>query len=181
MPQPLNCQPACTRCDHTCLTGDDQWVGECAVPVAQVVAGINLKLQELVQQAQQVAASGGSSAASTLLQLRTDISKLAAVQQQDVVASITDLAAKFAADPNYDATVEIAEFSDVSAEAIAVVAAVSTAAATAWQGWWLMNQHLPCRADMIAASCLQSLSKLGLRVRASAGTEVISVQQLHSQ
>lgn len=80
----------------------------------QVVASINKKLQELVVEAQQVAASGDSGAAETLLTLRTGISKLAAVQQEDVVASIGSLAAKFAADPTYHASIDIADFSDVS-------------------------------------------------------------------
>lgn len=81
--------------------------------VMQVVANSNQKLQELVVQAQQAAASGTSNTAS-LMALRTSISKLAAVQQQDVVASIGNLAAKYAADPTYDASVDLADFTVVS-------------------------------------------------------------------
>lgn len=81
--------------------------------VIQVVASINQKLQELAAQAQQAAASGTSNTAS-LMALRTSISKLAAVQQQDMVASIGNLAAKYAADPTYDASVDLADFTVVS-------------------------------------------------------------------
>lgn len=97
----------------------------------QVVAGINLRLQALVVQAQQLAASGDSSGTSQLLQLHTDISQLAAVQQQDVVASIATMATKLAADPSYDLSVDIAGFSDVSGMAVATEATVAASAATA--------------------------------------------------
>lgn len=80
----------------------------------QVVAGINQQLQDLVLQASEVSALGDSSTASQLMGLRTSIAKLAAVQQQDVVASIATLAETFAADPLYDATLDLAQFSDVS-------------------------------------------------------------------
>jgi hypothetical protein len=81
--------------------------------VTQVVASSNQKLQELAVQAQQAAASGDSNTAS-LMALHTSISKLAAVQQQDVVASIGTLAAKYAADPSYDASADLADFAVVS-------------------------------------------------------------------
>lgn len=83
------------------------------VAVMQVVASSNQKLQELAAQAQQAAASGTSNTAS-LMALRTSISKLAAVQQQDVMASIGNLAVKYAADPTYDASVDLADFTVVS-------------------------------------------------------------------
>jgi hypothetical protein len=80
----------------------------------QVVAEINQQLQELVLQAQQVLPSGDSSTISQLTELRTSIAKLAAVQQEDVVASIASMSEKIAADPLYDLTVDLAQFSDVS-------------------------------------------------------------------
>jgi predicted ATP-dependent protease len=80
----------------------------------QVIAEINQQLQQLVLQAQQVSASGDSSTVSQLMELRTSIAKLAAVQQEDVVASIASMAEKVAANPLHDLTSELAEFSDVS-------------------------------------------------------------------
>jgi hypothetical protein len=80
----------------------------------QVVAGINQKLQELVVQAQQLAASGDSSGTAALLQLHVSISKLAAVQQQDVVTNIANMATQLADDPNYDPAADILRFSNVS-------------------------------------------------------------------
>jgi hypothetical protein len=80
----------------------------------QVVAEVNQQLQELVRQAQQVSASGDTSTVSQLMELRTSIAKLAAVQQQDVVASIASMAEKVAADPLYNLTSALTEFSDVS-------------------------------------------------------------------
>lgn len=98
-------------CPHNIDTACHQNGGHCTV---QVVAGINQRLQELVAQAQQLAASGDSSdQAATLLALHTGISKLGAVQQSDVVANIAEVATRFAADPSYDASAEITSFSQV--------------------------------------------------------------------
>jgi hypothetical protein len=80
----------------------------------QVVAGINQKLQELVVQAQQLAASGDSSDTSALLQLHVSISKLAAVQQQDVVTSIANMASQLATVPGYNPSTDLQRFSNVS-------------------------------------------------------------------
>ena len=84
----------------------------------QVVAAVNLQLQQLVLKAQSVAASGDAAAASQLTALRVSISKLAAVQQQDMVASIatlaTDLATNFANNPSYDPSAELTVFQNVS-------------------------------------------------------------------
>lgn len=82
--------------------------------VVQVIAGINQKLQLLVDEAQALAASGGSDTAVTLLGLQTQISKLASVQQEQVLPQVAILAEKLAADPAYDASVDIAVFTDVS-------------------------------------------------------------------
>lgn len=84
----------------------------------QVVAQVNQQLQELVAKVLQVSAAGDSSSMSQLTNLRTSISKLAAVQQDALVDSVSDLAEsladKFASNPAYDATVELADLSDVS-------------------------------------------------------------------
>ena len=64
------------RCCTACH--DQMHMSWCGVHVPQAVAGMNQKLQELVVQAQQLAASGDSGA-SALLQLHVSISKLAAV------------------------------------------------------------------------------------------------------
>jgi hypothetical protein len=88
------------------------------VLLVQVIAGINQKLQLLVEEAQSVAASGGSDTAVKLLGLQTQISKLASVQQEQVLPRAAllaaDLAAKLATDPAYDASVDLAVFTDVS-------------------------------------------------------------------
>ena len=82
----------------------------------QVVAAANQQLQVLVQQAQQLqlSASGGSAVdMSALTALRTSISKLAAVQQDDMSVSIKLMADKVAADPSYNVTADLATFTQV--------------------------------------------------------------------
>jgi hypothetical protein len=82
--------------------------------VLQVVAGINQKLQELVVQAQQLAASGDSSGTAALLQLHVSISQLAAVQQQDVVPRIANMAQQLAVNASYDPAADILGFNNVN-------------------------------------------------------------------
>jgi hypothetical protein len=82
----------------------------------QVVAAANQQLQVLVEKAQQLqlSASGGSAVdMSALTALRTSISKLAAVQQDDMSASIKLMADKVAADPSYNVTADLATFTQV--------------------------------------------------------------------
>jgi hypothetical protein len=83
---------------------------------AQVLAASNKQLQVLVSQ---IVAAGSSGNAASLADLSTQISKLAAVQQDEMTTSIATLASKiagqYAADPSgYDPSLELAEFSDVS-------------------------------------------------------------------
>jgi hypothetical protein len=84
----------------------------------QVVAAANQQLQVLVVKAQQLqlsAASGGAAVdMSALTALRTSISKLAAVQQDDMSVSIKLMADKVAADPSYNVTADLATFTQVS-------------------------------------------------------------------
>jgi hypothetical protein len=92
----------------------------------QVVAAANQQLQVLVQQAQQLSASGGAAVdMSALTALRTSISKLAAVQQDDMSASIKLMADKVAA--NYNVTADLATFTQVCVGK-----------------WSLAGQQLPC-------------------------------------
>jgi hypothetical protein len=81
-----------------------------------VLADSNKQLQELVTQ---IVAAGSSGNTAGLADLSTQISKLAAVQHDDMTVSIATLATKiadqYAADPSgYDPTLELAELSDVS-------------------------------------------------------------------
>lgn len=77
----------------------------------QVVAEANQLLQLKIAK---VVAAGDSLSMSELIALRTDISKLAAVQQNDMSASIATLAAMFAADPRIDPSNALVDFQDVS-------------------------------------------------------------------
>jgi hypothetical protein len=76
----------------------------------QVVAAANAQMQGLL-------VSGGHSSVS-LAELRVSISKLAAVQQDDLAGGITAIAARladaFAANPAYDAAADLATFRTVS-------------------------------------------------------------------
>jgi len=77
----------------------------------QVVAEANQLLQLKISK---VVAAGDSLSMSELIALRTDISKLAAVQQDDMSASIATLAAWIAANPSSNPSVALADFQDVS-------------------------------------------------------------------
>jgi hypothetical protein len=82
----------------------------------QVLAESNKKLQALVNQ---IVESGDSNSAANLVSLSTKISKLAAVQQDDMSTSIATLAssvvARYAADPAvYNPSLDLAQFSTVS-------------------------------------------------------------------
>jgi hypothetical protein len=88
-------------------------LGLCLLLV-QVLAASNKKLQGLVNQ---IVASGDSNSAANLVSLSTQISKLAAVQQDDMSTSIATLAnsvaTRYAADPAYNPALELATFSTV--------------------------------------------------------------------
>ena len=111
-------------------TTDDDLPLFCCIHIAhmQVVAAANQQRQVLVQQAQQLSASGGAAVdMSALTALRTSISKLAAVQQDDMSVSIKLMADKVAADPSYNVTADLATFTQVCV-----------------RKWSLAGQQLPC-------------------------------------
>lgn len=81
--------------------------------VLQVVAAANQQLQQLVQAAQLMSASGGDADMAAPTALRTSISKLAAVQQDDMTVSIKAIADKVAANSSYDASADLASFAQV--------------------------------------------------------------------
>jgi hypothetical protein len=80
----------------------------------QVVAAANQQLQQLVQELA-TASKDGTADMSVLTALRTSISQLAAVQQEDIIisASIKAMADKVASDPSYNVTADLATFTQV--------------------------------------------------------------------
>lgn len=84
-----------------------------SLPPPQVVAASNAKLQAIVAKAKAAYKDGTPFDGIAAL---VQISAIAAVQQQEMAQSISELAAKIASDPSIDIPAEAAQLESVSGE-----------------------------------------------------------------